>query len=139
MLEFAYVNNYEHKLALKSTERITYGQDDIVLSKIYKDEKGKEEGELFVKSTSHSEVFRYGYRQIGDDIYHKDGYIWSSRVGLLNIEFNQDFVEVVIDSCGGYCMHLEDAKKYLPEEYHFEKKVMFKEEEIYYYVMKNEE
>ena len=136
MLTLNYIGSYEKRLNLKSDERIK-GTDEVVFSKECKD--GLEHGMLFVKATTNPEVFHYGFRQMGEGIYHGDGYVWSSRVGVLNIEFDQDFVEVIIDNCAGYCMHLEDAKKYLPEGYHFEKRIMFKEEEVYYYPVKDEE
>jgi hypothetical protein len=130
MLTFTNIHEYSNVVQLHSDERIT-GTGKIVMSKEVED--GRERGLLFVKATTHPKVFTYGLKQLGDGIYHGDGYVWSSRVGCLNIEFYEDFVEVHIDNCANYCMHRADLQELLPDDISLEKRVMFKEKEIYYY------
>ena len=134
MLTFDWIHGYSHVAQLKSDEKITSG--DIVMSKEIH-EPG-EHGLLFVRATSNPKVFTYGFKQIGDGIYHGDGYVWSSRVGCLNLEFDEDFVEVHINNCALYCMHKDDLQELLPEGYIREKQLMFKDNEIYYYPVKKE-
>ena len=129
MLTFERIHGYSHVVQLKSDERIVE-KSDIVMSKEVVDDR--ERGLLFVKATSHPKVFHYGCRQIGDGIYHGDGYVWSSRVGVLNLEFDEDFVEVHIDCRAGLCMHKADLEELLPEGMSLKKVIMFEDKEPYY-------
>ena len=130
MLTFTNVHGYSHVVQLHSDEKIDY-TGEIVMSKEVKD--GSDRGLLFVKATTNPKVFTYGLKQIGNGIYHGDGYVWSSRVGCLNIEFDEDFVEVYIDNFATCCMHKADLQELLPDDISLEKRVMFEDEEIYYY------
>jgi hypothetical protein len=50
---------------------------------------------LFVKSTNIAGLYDYGCEQLEDGIYHKKGYIWSSRAGVINKYLNMSIVDVV--------------------------------------------
>lgn len=133
MLTFTNIHGYSNVVELHSDDKIM-GTGEIIMSKEVKD--GLEKGLLFVKTTSNPKVFTYGFKQIGDGIFHGDGYVWSSRVGCLNNTFGQDFVEVWIDNNATFCMHKDDLQELLPEDYTLEKRVMFKDNEVYYYPVK---
>lgn len=67
-------------------EKLTRG--DVVLSKITGD------GEIFIRATNIEGIFTYGCKSLKDDYWgHKAGYIWSSRVGVMNQEFDVALME----------------------------------------------
>jgi hypothetical protein len=94
--------------------------------------KGVSGGELSVGYTNIEKVYTYGLISNRDYMGHGPGYVWSSRVGCLNLEFGTDFVEVVINNCAGYCMHSTDLIKLLPDGCYFERVECFDDKEPYY-------
>ena len=90
------------------------------------------DGTLFVSKTSDPTVFHYGLISNKEQYGHAPGYVWSSRVGCLNLVFGTDFVEVVIDNRAGFCMHSTDVLKLLPDGCSFEKQLKFEDNEPYY-------
>ena len=101
------------------------------LSNVYytKDVDG---GELVVGYTDIEKVYCYGLISNRESWGHGPGYVWSSRVGCLNLEFGTDFVEVVIDNCAGYCMHKDDLLELLPNGCYFEREECFDDKEPYF-------
>ena len=126
MLKFKGIHQYSQVIILESDEEIK-STNNKVLTKLVDD------GLLYVRETTHPEIFSYGLVQLEDGIYHKAGYVWSSRVGVLNIMFDEEFVEVNIGHCAGYCMRKSDVEKLLPENIELTKKIMFEDDEVYFY------
>jgi hypothetical protein len=85
---------------------------EIIESKVVED--GKEE--LYYKGTNVPGVFTFGCKQLTDGVYHKAGYVWSSRTGVINGEFNTRLVYAVICGCGYWSIDV-DTLKDLVEEY----------------------
>lgn len=102
---------------------------EVELSRDYPD------GTLFVKKTSNPMVFYYGFKSSKPSYDQPAGYVWASRVGCLNLEFEEEFVETVINYCC-YCMRLKDVEKFIPDGYYFKKVLKFKENEPYYDLIK---
>lgn len=61
-------------------------------------ENGKEE--LFCCETSVAGIYTFGCKQLTDGVYHKAGYVWSSRPGCINGQFGTKLVEAVINGAG---------------------------------------
>lgn len=58
-------------------------------------EKEVEDGTYFVRKTNIEGIFKYGFRQSKEDIFgNPAGYVWSSRAGVMNKEFDVALVEV---------------------------------------------
>lgn len=125
---------------LKFEGKSLYGDDIRLTSDV--DPKGSlndvyytrevEGGDLTVGYTNIEKVYRYGLISNRESWGHGPGYVWSSRVGCLNLVFETDFVEVVINNCAGYCMHSTDLIKLLPEGCYFERVECFEDKEPYY-------
>ena len=92
---------------------------------------------IFVARTNYPEVFVYGAIQLNDNYEHEAGYVWSSRVGVLNKYFNKDYVDVVIDN-SIYAMRVRDASKYLPKGYRFVREINVFDNEPTYRLIKSE-
>ena len=123
MLQFKFLG-YNREPYFSTEEKIEY-LNEITLS------KEVDGGTLYVKKTSMDGVFTYGLRSNRDYMGHGAGYVWSSRVGCLNLEFGTDFVEVVINNAC-FCMSATDLIKYLPEGCYFERVERFDDNEPYY-------
>ena len=124
-------------------EPITYG--DIVLKKVVDGDS-----ELFVRATNIPGIFKYGSKLLKDDYFgNKAGYIWSSRVGVLNKEFDIAVMECYYktpnknsyESCAIDLAHLEEVLKGTNYKINYIPKLHFKEEEPYYMleVIENDE
>ena len=73
---------------------------------------------VFVKATNIPDVYRYGAEQLTDSWDHKAGYIWSSRPGVLNALFSEEFIDIVYNNCCGYVMRASDVEKYISDDYY---------------------
>lgn len=95
-----------------------------------------ENSHLFVCETNIPSVYNFGAMNLKPDNFgHDAGYVWSSRVGVLNKEFGTDFVEVYVNNYAGYCMSVNDLKRLMPAEYSFKKVIRFESQEPYYEVV----
>ena len=93
------------------------------------------ETHLFVCETNIPTVYHFGARNLKPDNFgHGVGYVWSSRVGCLNLEFGTDFVEVYVNNCAGFCMRVSDLERLMPVWYYFKKVVRYESKEPYYEV-----
>ena len=126
MLKFERKNFYGDDIRLTSDVKLEYRFDDIFMT------RDVEGGELRVSYTNIDGVYRYGLISNRECCGHGPGYVWSSRVGCLNLFFGTDFVEVVINNCAGYCMSSADLIKLLPDGCYFERVECFDNNEPYY-------
>ena len=125
VLKFSHIDNY---LNLKTEGvKISYNSTnyDIIESKKVEDLR------LFVAKTNIPEVYVYGAIQLKDNFMHKAGYVWSSRVGILNKNFNSDYVQVIINNSAMYTMRVSEASKYLPDGYEYVKEIKYDNEPTY--------
>ena len=125
MLEFVR-KGYGDDIFLKSDVNPKYSFNDVYMT------RDVEGGELIVSYTNIENVYRYGLISNRDSYGHGPGYVWSSRVGVLNLTFETDFVDVVINNCSGYCMRVKEVEKLLPEGCSFERYEQFDDKEPYY-------
>ena len=72
--------------------------------------------ELFCKSTTVDGVYSIGCKQLKDNCFKKAGYVWSSRPGCINAQFNTQLVDVVINNSACWVMDI-NLLKTLVEEY----------------------
>ena len=95
-------------------EPLTYG--DVVLSSINEDK----DGEVFIRATNVEGIFKYGCKLLKDDIFgNRAGYVWSSRVGVLNKMFDVALMECcyrasdksTYECCAIDLAHLEEILK----------------------------
>lgn len=70
--------------------------------------------ELFYDDTNVAGVINYGCIQLEDGIYHRKGYVWSSRPGCVNKEWGTKYIEAVIDHCC-YAIDADVASSILEE------------------------
>lgn len=125
MLEFV-VKYPGGNIHLKSDIHPKYSFNDVYMSR---DVDG---GELIVAYSNIDRVYHYGLISNREECGHGPGYVWSSRVGVLNLSFGTDFVEVVINGCAGYCMSSKDLIKLMPDGCYFERVESFEDKEPYY-------
>ena len=70
------------------------GEEDLKTEEVVL-EKEVEDGAYFVRKTNIEGIFKYGFRQKESDIFgNSAGYVWSSRAGVMNKEFDVALVEV---------------------------------------------
>lgn len=72
--------------------------------------------ELFCESTTVEGVYHIGCKQLKDNCFKKAGYVWSSRPGCINAQFNTQLVDVVINNSACWVMDI-NLLKTLVEEY----------------------
>lgn len=73
--------------------------------------------ELFCKSTNVPGVYSFGCKQLTDGVFHGAGYVWSSRAGCINGEFDmQLYDDCVIDNAAYWHVDI-NVLKALVEEY----------------------
>ena len=79
------------------------GEEDLKTEEIVL-EKEVEDGTYFVKKTHIDGIFTYGFRQNKEDYMgNPAGYVWSSRAGVMNKEFDIALVEVVYSKNNSHC------------------------------------
>ena len=132
MITFEYLG-YNGVPAFKSDDAIKE-LDEIVMSKDINDDG--DTGLLFVRATSNPKVFHYGFTQYKANTYHEAGYTWSSRTGVLNSEFDADFVNVYVNNRAGLCMRKSDVEELIPEDYEVYGYVNHYDDEPYFQVRK---
>ena len=90
-------------------------------------------------------IFKYGCKLLKDDIFgHRAGYVWSSRVGVLNKMFDVALMECYYktpnknsyESCAIDLAHLEEILKDTEYEINYTPKFHFEDKEPYYYLNK---
>lgn len=70
------------------------GEEDLKTGEVVL-EKEVEDGTYFVRKTNIEGIFKYGFRQNKEDYMgNPAGYVWSSRAGVMNKEFDVALVEV---------------------------------------------
>lgn len=91
------------------------GEEDLKTEEIFL-EKEVEDGTYFVRKTNIDGIFTYGFKQSKEDYSgNPAGYVWSSRAGVMNKEFDVALVKVVYKkegspsytSCAIDLVHLE--------------------------------
>lgn len=70
------------------------GEEDLKTEEVVL-EKEANDGTYFVRKTNIEGIFKYGFRQNKEDFMgNPAGYVWSSRAGVMNKEFDVALVEV---------------------------------------------
>lgn len=79
------------------------GEEDLERGEIVL-EKEVEDGTCFVRKTNIEGIFTYGFKQKNADyLGNPAGYIWSSRAGVMNKEFDIALVEVFYKKENSHC------------------------------------
>ena len=79
------------------------GEEDLKTGEVVL-EKEVKDGTYFVRKTNIEGIFKYGFRQKEADIFgNSAGYVWSSRAGVMNKEFDVALVEVVYSKNNSHC------------------------------------
>ena len=79
------------------------GEEDLKTGEVVL-EKEVKDGTYFVKKTNIDGIFTYGFRQNKEDYMgNPAGYVWSSRAGVMNKEFDVALIEVVYSKNNSHC------------------------------------
>lgn len=79
------------------------GEEDLKTGEVVL-EKEVKDGTYFVKKTNIDGIFTYGFRQNKEDYMgNPAGYVWSSRAGVMNKEFDVALIEVVYKKENSCC------------------------------------
>lgn len=79
------------------------GDEDLKTEEIVL-EKEVEDGTYFVRKTNIDGIFTYGFKQNTADCFgNPAGYVWSSRAGVMNKEFDIALVEIVYSQNNSHC------------------------------------
>ena len=68
--------------------------------------KEVDDSRLFVQSSNIPGIYRIGCEQLKDGIYHKAGYVWSSRAEVMNEYFGTELVDATYND---YCCCIDKA------------------------------